>query len=317
MNLIDTQNSFIIDVTYNCNAKCHYCQWGDHKTPRRVNQPDGSIYISKETLVHLKTERIVFSGGEPLLRQDLNKIIAYYKRLKIKSIITITNGFLLSKSRLKSLVDVGLTGVTFSIDSFSPKVAFTTRAYNQAQLDKVTYNFIQTCKLKKKYNLEIGVNVVVSSANIYNQELEKLIEFANYFPVDWIKFQPIFDDGFVGVNSPNLLLTSEHSELLRSCGKNILNSVKMDTNPMAFWDSLADILEGKTLLGKSCGLDTRQAIAQKEEIKICSWIDYPKYDMTKQSVEETQRQFATVKEMCKTGTFCFCLQNLSHSWQTI
>ena len=100
MSLIDTQNALVIDVTYNCNAKCHYCQWGNTKTPGRINQPDEYIYFSNDTLNHLQTNRIVFSGGEPLLRQDLEELISYYKRTSGASIITITNGLLLTHLRL-------------------------------------------------------------------------------------------------------------------------------------------------------------------------------------------------------------------------
>ena len=105
MNLIAQQNSLVIDVTYNCNATCHYCQWGNNKTPGRVNQADEYIYISNEILNHLGTERIVFSGGEPLLRKDLENIIAYYKQTNVVSIVTITNGFLLTKHRIESLIN--------------------------------------------------------------------------------------------------------------------------------------------------------------------------------------------------------------------
>jgi hypothetical protein len=92
---------------------------------------------------------------------------------------------------------------------------------------------------------------------------------------------------------------------------------KAETNQISFWNSLADILDGKKLIGKSCGLDTRQAISQKGEIKICSWIDYPTFNIAKKSITETQNQFSEIKTKCNTGTFCFCLQNLKHTWDTI
>ncbi len=316
MNLIDQQNSLIIDVTYNCNAKCNYCQWGSNKTEGRVNQPDSFIYISKNILDHLKTQRIVFSGGEPLLRQDLEQIISYYKEAEVQSIVTITNGFLLTEEKLKNLVKAGLTGVTFSIDSFEFQTAFDTRQYNEKQIDKVKSNFAKTCELKTELKLEIGINVVVSSSNIKNNQIENLIKFTNDFPIDFIKFQPIFDDGYVGANASHLLLSSHHSELVRQTGKNVVEQIKTETNNSNFWESLADVLEGKKLVGKSCGLDTRQAIAQKGLMKICSWIDYPTYDITKKTIQETRKDFMNLKPSCTTGTFCYCLQNLSHTWET-
>lgn len=316
MNLIDQQNSIVIDVTYNCNAKCHYCKWGSNKTPGRINQPDNFVLIPKSTLQHLKTDRVVLSGGEPLLRQDLEEIITHYRQTGVKSIVAITNGFLLTERRLRSLVSAGLTGLAFSIDSFDQITAFETRAYNEQQINKIKSNFGIACSLKIELQLEIGINVVVSSANIHNNQLEKLVGFANDFPLDWIKFQPIFDDGYVGLNAKHLLLHSSHSELIRAVGRNICSQSKIDTNTLNFWESLADVLSGKKLLGSSCGLDTRQAIVQNGAIKICHWIDFPSYDITKQPITETQKQFASVKSSCKTETYCYCLQNLSHNWET-
>jgi MoaA/NifB/PqqE/SkfB family radical SAM enzyme len=316
VNLIDQQNSLIIDVTYNCNAKCHYCRWGNDKTPNRVNQPENYVFISADILKHLKTQRIVFSGGEPLLRQDLEQIVSFYKLNEIPSVVVVTNGFLLSEDRLRNLAASGLTGLSFSIDSFEPDIALATRAYTGKQLEKVKTNFALACSMKKELNFEIGINVVVSAANIRDGQIEKLIDYVNDFPLDWIKFQPIFDDGYSGLNAPHLLLLPAHSELIRTTGRNVLKRTKVETNSINFWRSIADILEGKKLQGHSCGLDTRQAIAQKGEIKICSWIDYPTYHITKQPITETQREFADIKTRCNTGTFCYCLQSLSHVWKT-
>ena len=317
MNLIDTQNSLVIDITYNCNAKCVYCQWGNNKTKGRINQPDNYIFISRKYLQHLNIERVVFSGGEPLLRKDFENIISYYKKQNIKSIIAITNGILLDEDILRKIVNYGITGIAFSIDSFDENTALKTRAYTKKQLKTIKSNFIKVCSLKQKYNLELGINTVISSANIQNNQLEKLIEYVNHFPLDWIKFQPIFEDDFVKKNASHLLLSSKHSKLVRETGKRILDISKIETNNINFWNSLSDILSGKKLDGATCGLDTRQAIAQNGKIKICSWIDFPTYEITNEPIKKTQQKFSEVKQKCKTGTHCFCLQNLKQTWKTI
>lgn len=316
MNLIDQQNSLVIDVTYNCNAKCHYCQWGNNLTPGRVNLPNDQILFPKSTLMALSTERIVFSGGEPLLRSDLEQLIAHYKKTQVASIVVITNGILLTEERLRSLTGGGMTGVTFSIDSVSPEIVRKIRAYTSRQIGEVTTNFEYACSQKQILNLELGVNVVVSSANLIGGDLESLIAYLNQFPLDWIKFQPVFDDGYVGSHAPELLLKSDDAETLRLIGTTIVKNSKCDTNPIEFWESLADTLNGKQLAGSACGLDSRQAIAQRGEIKICPWIEGSRYEIGTTSVETTRQDFAITKSKCKTGMFCHCLQNLSHVWKT-
>ncbi len=52
--------TLVIDVTYNCNARCLYCQWGSDKTIGRNDQPDTNILIPQTTIKSLGSERIVF-----------------------------------------------------------------------------------------------------------------------------------------------------------------------------------------------------------------------------------------------------------------
>lgn len=319
VNLIDQLNSLVIDVTFNCNAKCAYCQWGSKHTEGRVNQPNEFIYLTEDNLNALDTERIVFSGGEPLLRQDLEEIIAYYKKTRVQSIVVVTNGFLLSPKRLKSLINAGLTGVTFSIDSFDKVIAQKTRGYTEQQLSVVMKHFEHAVSVKDKSTLELSVNVVISTANLENNGIEQLIAFTNNYSIDWIKFQPIFDDGYVGKNAPYLLLNKENSDMIYQVGIKVTEKSKNETNPITFWKSLSQVLNGKKLLSNSCGLDTRQTIAQKGSIKICSWIDYPQFNLLSNSTDcitDIQSQFLDVKKNCETGTFCYCLQKLNHSWET-
>lgn len=319
MNLIDKQNSLVIDVTFNCNAKCQYCQWGNKNTPGRINQSNEYIYIPYKYLDTLSTDRIVFSGGEPLLRFDLEKIIHYYTKSRVESIITITNGILLNETRLNSLVKSGMTGITFSIDSINESVAKKARGYSKKQLALILRHIEQTMIFKEKNGLEVGVNIVISTANLYNKEIEKFIEYTNNYSFDWIKFQPIFDDGYVGKNAPELLLSEKDAELVLETGKSILNLSDNPINPIEFWESIRKLLKGDFLLGSSCGLDTRQTIAQKGDIKICPWIKFPKFSLVSKNeynLLDIQNQFSEIKRKCKTGTHCYCMQKFNHKWKT-
>lgn len=317
MNSLDKQNSLILVVTHDCNANCNYCQWGNNTTTKKNNQPDSYFNISDDILKHLKTQKIVLSGGEPLLRKDIDQIISYYRN-KVQSVTLITNGILLTERRLISLINSGLTGITFSIDSLDDQIAIETRAYNKQQMKLIKSNFLRTCALKEKFNFEIGINVVVSAANIQNNNIENLVETLNSFPIDWIKFQPIFDDyDYVSNNSPHLLLSSIHSEKIRTIGRNISKKTTIKKNPINFWESLSDFLDGKKLLGKSCDLAINQAIAQNGKIKICGWIDFPRYDITNCPISETKKKFDIIKTNCITGVHCYCLQKITHKWETI
>src|SRR2546427_574585 len=70
-------------------------------------------------LARLGTSIISFSGGEPLLHDDLDDLIRYIRR---KGAIAgmITNGFLLNAERIQRLKRAGLDHMQISIDNVKP-----------------------------------------------------------------------------------------------------------------------------------------------------------------------------------------------------
>lgn len=314
------QNCLVIDLTYRCNALCPYCQWGSNKTKGRMDQPNADILIQAETMEALKTERIVFSGGEPLLRSDLESIVEYYAATRAISIVTITNGLLLTPNKLKALIESGLTGITFSLDALDQPTLWKTRRYTEIQRKKIFDNILNAIKTKNERGLELGINVVITKANLNNDSIPQLVDWCARHSIDWIKFAPVFDDGYVGMNAPELLLDGQDSLRLREIGQWIGNQDKVITNPPEFWSTLADTVEGKELDPTTCGLDTRQAIAIRGQIKFCFWIDYPTYgdsntQISPADVTQIQESFSAEKAKCTTGMYCYCLQRMDHKWK--
>ena len=65
--------------------------------------------------------KIRFTGGEPLLRNDLLELIHIVNETKnVDSIHLTTNGLLLGKY-VKSLKDAGLSGINISLDTLNPE----------------------------------------------------------------------------------------------------------------------------------------------------------------------------------------------------
>ena len=64
----------------------------------------------------LGIEKISWSGGEPLEREDLEEIMLEGRRYGIRGYDLVTNGYLLTKDRLERIIAAGLTGIQISID---------------------------------------------------------------------------------------------------------------------------------------------------------------------------------------------------------
>jgi len=122
-----------ISVTDRCNFRCVYCM------PREVFDADHkflphSAILSFEEIarlagvfVGLGVKKLRLTGGEPLVRRDLQRLIALLKPLAVEITLT-TNGSLLAKQAV-ALKAAGLDRVTVSLDSLDDGIF---RAMNDA-----------------------------------------------------------------------------------------------------------------------------------------------------------------------------------------
>ncbi|WP_419730468.1 radical SAM protein [Lichenicola sp.] len=103
-------------VTRRCNLACGYCnEYDDFSAP----VPLADLIARVDHLAKLKTASITFTGGEPLLHPDLDKVVRAARDHGM--IVTmITNGFRLTREWIDRLNDAGLQGMQISIDNLRP-----------------------------------------------------------------------------------------------------------------------------------------------------------------------------------------------------
>jgi cyclic pyranopterin phosphate synthase len=135
--LVDTRGrpmrDLRISVTDRCNFRCVYCM------PREVFDagheflPHSAILSFEEitrlagVFVELGVQKIRLTGGEPLVRKQLPRLVAMLAGLGVEITLT-TNGSLLAR-QARALKDAGLDRVTVSLDSLDDR---TFRALNDA-----------------------------------------------------------------------------------------------------------------------------------------------------------------------------------------
>ena len=113
-----------ISLTDRCNFRCTYCM------PRHLFGADHLFLPKRELLDFDEIERLArlaaglgvnklrLTGGEPLLRRDLDVLIARLAAIDgIDDICLTTNGSLLTRKRADELRAAGLNRVTLSLDS--------------------------------------------------------------------------------------------------------------------------------------------------------------------------------------------------------
>jgi len=160
-------------ITSKCNYKCSYCDTKKHKQELSTDQILDIIHqLKKQGCL-----RISFTGGEPLLRDDIGKIINYAKKLGIYTSLT-TNGSLIKK-RLQDIRDIDVIQV--SIDG--------PEHINDKLRGKGSYkDAINALNQIHDSNIRPVILSVISSANI--EYIPELIEIAKNHSAQ-IRFQPI------------------------------------------------------------------------------------------------------------------------------
>jgi radical SAM protein with 4Fe4S-binding SPASM domain len=106
------------NLTRRCNLECAHCyiSAGPHEDAAADLRTDECLRIAGEILAVNPAPLFILSGGEPLLRDDL-ETIASFASSHGATVVVGTNGTLLTDARIASLMAAGVTGVAVSIDS--------------------------------------------------------------------------------------------------------------------------------------------------------------------------------------------------------
>ena len=161
-----------ISVTSRCNFRCLYCM---PNTPFEW-EPKENILSYEEMFQFLKlaidegVKKIRITGGEPLLRKDLDKFIKMLSNYApTLDLALTTNGYYLPQFAEK-LKNAGLKRVNISLDSLKPEVA--EKIAQKDVLEKVLEGIEEALKV----GMEVKLNVVVMRG-INDSEILDLLEY--------------------------------------------------------------------------------------------------------------------------------------------
>jgi MoaA/NifB/PqqE/SkfB family radical SAM enzyme len=99
-----------------CNLACTYCNEYDKTSPP---VPTEEMLRRIDKLGELGTSIITFSGGEPMLHPDLDRLIERVRKHGAMATL-ITNGYFLVPERIRQLNTAGLDYLQISIDNVQP-----------------------------------------------------------------------------------------------------------------------------------------------------------------------------------------------------
>ncbi len=162
-----------LNLTQRCNLACAHCyldaRTRDHGDEDELSNSEVKTLL--DDIAALSDEiMVVLTGGEPLLRPDIDIIARYGADLGLMVVVG-TNGTALTKKRVGALVEAGVAGVGISLDSLRPAHHDTFRG--RAGSWNKTMAAIDACR---SGGLTFQLHFSVTDDNA--DELEDMIAFA-------------------------------------------------------------------------------------------------------------------------------------------
>ncbi|MBI5216747.1 MAG: GTP 3',8-cyclase MoaA [Ignavibacteriae bacterium] len=183
-----------ISVTERCNLRCRYCMPPDgiELMPRAEILTFDEIETLAKQFVELGIRKIRVTGGEPLVRKNVDELCARLAAIeKLETLALTTNGIKLGE-KAQALRDAGVSHLNISLDTLKPE-----------KFHHITFrdNFQQTIHGIEKA-LQVGfpsvkINTVVMK-EFNDDELLDFVDFAKALSLNirFIEYMPFLENGW-------------------------------------------------------------------------------------------------------------------------
>lgn len=199
--------TLIAELTYRCPLGCSYCS-----NPLDFAQRTAELAVADWTRVFRQAEelgvvQVHLTGGEPLVRTDLESIVAAARDAGLY-VNLVTSGLPFSATRLQELVRTGVDHVQLSLQAADAQLSDRI-AGRRAYADKLAaLHAVQAA------GAPLTLNVVLQRENL--SELDELVELAERLGVTRLELAHVQYHGFALRNRTALLPSAEQIERTRS-----------------------------------------------------------------------------------------------------
>lgn len=178
-----------ISVTDRCNLRCRYCmpETDIRFLPQEELMTDGEICLICRELANLGIRRVKLTGGEPLLRDGIDRLAAAVRQIPgIEQVTLTTNGVLLGDYAAR-LAAAGVAGINVSLDTTD--AGRYERLTGSACLDQV----LEGIRTALKHGLTVKINCVPMRGGAMEEDIVGVAALAREMPVHvrYIEMMPV------------------------------------------------------------------------------------------------------------------------------
>ncbi|MDQ7032562.1 MAG: 12,18-didecarboxysiroheme deacetylase [Desulfonauticus sp.] len=182
----DKKPVIVWNMTRRCNLKCVHCyaQAVDEAGKDEISTKQAKEMI--DDLANYGCPVMLFSGGEPLVREDLTELASYAVQKGMRAVIS-TNGTLITRDKAKELKEVGLSYVGISLDGgeeIHDKFRGVPGAFKKA------LQGIENCQAE---GLKVGVRFTINKRNA--QEVPKIFQILKDLEIPRVCFYHLVYSG--------------------------------------------------------------------------------------------------------------------------
>ena len=319
--------SIRLEITSHCNLKCEYCHNSEYSNRKDDMTTEEIIQLISNIKRKYNINKILLTGGEPLIQNDVCKIIEHITSLGIKADL-VTNGTMLTEAKIRELENAGLKRIRISIDELGET--------SDLRSDENPNRLWDTAKeIAEKSGIEVCIHTVCSPANV-----DKLYDvYRKVLEVGAARWR-VFDLGYQGRatnQAQRFDFTSYYSDLISSTKKilehylanNLKDVLDIEINNIfrtlllnAKYDESnpIDIVEAlkKRVLSSPCDYvaDHQLSIRSNGQATLCQYFhntifDFKKYDFDTEETVKNQYNVVENELMMEDLNYCknckYCL----------
>lgn len=189
----------LAELTYRCPLQCPYCSNPVDYAQYKKELTTQEWFDVFDQARQMGAVQLGFSGGEPLVRQDLEELVAYAHKQGFYTNL-ITSGMGLTEARIASLKEAGLQHIQISFQASDPSVNNLLAGSKHAFEQKY-----EMSRLVKQYDYPMVLNFVIHRQNI--DQIDQIIDLCLELEADTVELAICQFYGWAFENIEGLLPT--------------------------------------------------------------------------------------------------------------